>query len=58
MVVTPLNLLGTLNDDDLVSKGFTAITISAENATKKNFKVNTLLHSIRKQKIHHVPLGY
>ena len=43
MVVTPLNLLGTVNVDDLVSKGFTAIAISAENATKKNFKVNTLL---------------
>jgi ATP-dependent DNA helicase RecQ len=42
MVVTPLNLLGTLNVDDLASKGFTAIAISAENATKKNFKVNTL----------------
>ena len=58
MVVTPLNLLGTVNVDDLVSKGFTAIAISAENATKKNFKVNTLLRSIKRQKIHCVPLGY
>ena len=58
MVVTPLNLLGTENVDDLVSKGFTVIAISAENATKKNFKVNTLLHSIKRQKIHYVPLGY
>ena|ERR1700720_2816440 len=58
MVVTPLNLLGTVNVDDLVSKGFTAIAISAENATKKNFKVNTLLRSIKRQKIHYVPLGY
>ena len=58
MVMTPLNLLGTENVDDLVSKGFTAITISAENATKKNFKVKTLLHSIKRQKIHYVPLGY
>ena len=57
MVVTPLNLLGTLNVDDLVSKGFTAIAISAENATKKNFKVNTLLHSTRKQNIHHVNIS-
>jgi len=31
MVVTPLNLLGTLNVDDLVSKGFTVITISARS---------------------------
>jgi|SRR5882762_1662028 len=58
MVVTPLNLLGTVNVDDLVSKGFTVIVISAENATKKNFKVNPLLHSIRKQKIHYISLGY
>ena len=58
MVVTPLNLLGTVNVDDLVSKGFTAIAISAENATKKNFKGNTLLRSIKRQKIHYVPLGY
>src|ERR1700722_18552817 len=58
MVVTPLNLLGLLNVDDLVSKGFMVIAISAENATKKNFKGNTLLRSIKRQKIHYVPLGY
>ena len=58
MVVTPLNILGTVNVDDLVSKGFTVIVISAEHATKKNFKVNPLLHSIRKQKIHYISLGY
>ena len=40
MVVTPLNLLGTLNVDDLVSKGFTAIAISAEKRCRGRYLVN------------------
>ena len=52
LVVTPINLLGELNVNDHVSKGFTAIAISAENATKKNFKVSTLTHPIEKYPSH------
>ena len=50
MVVTPLNLVGTVNVDYPMSMSSTVVAILAENATKKNFKVKTLLHSIRRQK--------
>lgn len=39
LVITPLNLLGEQNVDSLAKLGINAITVTAENATRENFKV-------------------
>ncbi len=38
-VVTPLNLLGQQNSDDLNKVGIPAISVTAENASPETFKV-------------------
>jgi hypothetical protein len=40
IIVSPLNILGKQNVDDIVPKGFSAIALSAETATHQNFKVS------------------
>ena len=44
VVVTPLNILGDQNINDLRARGVSGIAISAENAMKQNFEVNPYLN--------------
>ena len=44
VVVTPLNILGDQNINDLKARGVLDIAISAKNATKQNFEVNPYLN--------------
>jgi superfamily II DNA helicase RecQ len=49
VVVTPLNILGDQNINDLKARGVSSIAISAENATKQSFEGNfylTLTHTL------------
>ena len=46
VVVTPLNILGDQNINDLKARGVSGTAISAENATKQNFEVNPYLNLI------------
>ena len=44
VVVTPLNILGDQNINNIMARGVSGIAISAENATKQNFEVNPYLN--------------
>jgi superfamily II DNA helicase RecQ len=45
IVIAPLNILGQQNVDTLAKVGISAISITAESATKANFQVNLFQYS-------------
>jgi hypothetical protein len=44
IIITPLNILGKQNVEDLAALGISGIALSAENATPANFKVSMQLN--------------